>query len=161
MGSKSGRKTAERVYAIKTLREGALRILRAEHAGARPPSARVVSREAGYPSMQSSLGQLVGLARKQGQPDVQDAFVAKFNFAGRSRDAFTLRQIFSRAELVGFTELIKYATRSGVGYDVEGARELMRHTVEATGRCDPFTGELFAVSRAYINKWLDSRKDIS
>jgi len=46
--SKSGRKTAERVYAIETLREGALRILRAEHAGARPPSARVVSREAGH-----------------------------------------------------------------------------------------------------------------
>ena len=48
MRSKSGRKTAERVYAIETLREGVIRILRAEHAGARPPSARVVSREAGH-----------------------------------------------------------------------------------------------------------------
>jgi len=158
--SKLGRKTAERPYAIETLREGALRILRAEHAGTKPPSARVVSREAGYPSMQSTLGRLVALARKQGQPDVQDAFVAAFNFPGCSRDDFSLRKIFSEDEPDGFAEVIKYATRSGFGYDVEGTRELMRHTVEATERC-PLTGELFAVSRAYVSRWLASRKDIS
>ena len=157
----SGR-TAERIYSIESLRQGARLVLSARRDGA-TLSALKAATSLGHPSMRSSIGRLVKKAYAKAGDDTarQDAFIDSYEFPAKGSEEFALRRMFDEDELDLFAEVVKYAAVAGFPYDVATAQELLQSVVQREGRIDPVSGTAYAVSRTYVLEWYKSRPDMA